>query len=62
MIEETGRPERKNSKRLGPLRVLFPYILRHKTQLFLALFFLVVAAAATLSIPLAVTKSSRGSL
>ena len=56
MVEETGTPERKNSKRLGPLRVLLPYILRHKFQLFLALFFLVVAAGATLAIPLAVRR------
>ncbi|HTV71928.1 MAG TPA: ABC transporter transmembrane domain-containing protein [Rhizobiaceae bacterium] len=41
---------------LRPLRTLFPYILRYKSMVAGALFFLVLAAATTLTLPLAVRR------
>jgi ATP-binding cassette subfamily B protein len=44
------------SARLTPLRNLVPYVLRYRTKVIAALFFLALAAAMTLALPLAVRR------
>jgi ATP-binding cassette, subfamily B, bacterial len=56
MVEDAGPSRRSPARRLHPLRVLWPYVLRYKLQLVLAFVFLVIAAGATLAIPLAVRR------
>ncbi|MEM7300934.1 MAG: ABC transporter transmembrane domain-containing protein [Pseudomonadota bacterium] len=48
--------ETKSNRNLRPLARLFPYLLHYRLQVGLALFFLVVAAAVTLTLPLAVRR------
>ena len=48
--------EAKSRRNLRPLAQLFPYLLRYKTRVGLALIFLVMAATATLTLPLAVRR------
>ncbi len=45
-----------SGSRLKPLRRVFPYLARYKRMVAFALFFLALAAAATLSLPLAVRR------
>ncbi len=56
MAEEAGQSRRSSARRLHPLQTLWPYVLRYKLQLILAFAFLVIAAGATLAIPLAVRR------
>lgn len=50
--DQTGR----SGKSIRPLARLFPYMKQYKTQVFLAVFFLFIAAATTLSLPMAVRR------
>ncbi|MGE3305615.1 MAG: ABC transporter transmembrane domain-containing protein [Rhizobiaceae bacterium] len=49
-----GEDERRRS--LRPLRNLYPYVMRYRGQVAAAIFFLVLAAATTLSLPVAVRR------
>ncbi|ARP98378.1 ABC transporter transmembrane domain-containing protein [Pseudorhodoplanes sinuspersici] len=48
--------ERGRGSSLKPLRLLFPYVLRYRARAFFALVALIVAALATLAVPLAVRR------
>ncbi len=56
MVEEAKHSRRSRARELHPLQTIWPYILQYKLQLVLAFVFLVIAAGATLAIPLAVRR------
>jgi len=55
-LTSMGEGETKERRSLAPLRRLAPYMLRYRGLMAGALFFLVLAALATLSLPLAVRR------
>ncbi|MFK7901574.1 MAG: ABC transporter transmembrane domain-containing protein [Nitratireductor sp.] len=50
----TKEPNKKPAKSIRPLATLYPYLLKYKLHVFSALFFLLLAAATTLTLPYAV--------
>jgi len=56
MAVEPANREATNRRSLKPLRRLAPYVLRYRGQVLAALFFLALAAATTLTLPLAVRR------
>lgn len=56
MAVEPANREATNRRSLKPLRRLAPYVLRYRGQVIAALFFLALAAATTLTLPLAVRR------
>lgn len=50
------RSKKKHKGNLRPLAALLPFLLAYRGRLFLALFFLIMAAATTLAVPLAVRR------
>lgn len=54
MTTESKNPDKSTS--LRPLAKLFPYILKYKPQVALAIFFLLLAAITTLTLPMAVRR------
>jgi len=56
MAVEPANREAINRRSLKPLRRLAPYVLRYRGQVVAALFFLALAAATTLTLPLAVRR------
>jgi ATP-binding cassette, subfamily B, bacterial len=56
MVDAIQRDESERRHSLRPLRRLFPYVLRYKKMVAAAIIFLVLAAATTLTLPLAVRR------
>jgi ATP-binding cassette subfamily B protein len=56
MAVEPANREATDRRSLQPLRRLAPYVLRYRAQVIAALFFLALAAATTLTLPLAVRR------
>ncbi len=56
MAEPTAEDERLRRRSLRPLAQLFPYLARYRVKLSLSVVFLLVAAATTLTLPLAVRR------
>ena len=54
--QAVGQAQSKNQRSLRPLTRLFPYLARYRFQLWAAVFFLLLATATTLSLPVAVRR------
>ncbi len=55
-IDETEEEKARRRRSLKPLRAMLPYLWRYKRQLFAAGFFLLLATATTLTLPVAVRR------
>lgn len=55
-VSDTVDAQQKNRRNLRPLARLWPYLLRYRGMVLAALFFLTLAAATTLALPLAVRR------